>query len=237
VKTSISAGMVLISTLLGFILVLFPRNSSDFLFVLLSLVITCSTSQSLKPVRVFLKFALPIMVPVLLIHTLINPMFPVREYFFNFLPFRPRGLDFSISISQQISVLLAVSTMWMFTCRDELLDWLVARNFPLTICMTFAQAISIISLIERRGNAVYKAQQARGIATGPGIVKRVKALPFVMLPVIATVINETEWRATALVSRGFASRKMSSMPISSFDKYDLFKAALLATPILLKITI
>jgi energy-coupling factor transporter transmembrane protein EcfT len=236
-RTFISPSVVIFGSLVGIVLVFLKPDVNDIFFIGISLIINVVTTKSLEPIAIFIKLSLPIIIPLFIIHTIINPTFPSTNELFGILPFRPEGLAFSIHIMRQVSILFAISTMWFFVDRDYFLDWLISRKFPLFICAAFAQAIAIISLIERRGDSVYKAQQARGIQVGPNLIKKIKALPSVMLPVIATVINETDWRAIALVSRGFTCTKMSSPQVLFLEKFDSLKLTILTIPLLLKITL
>jgi hypothetical protein len=233
VKNYISIGLISINTITGVILYILPRDFYDYLFLITYLVIAISTKRSLLPFYFFLRIFIPIIIPLFIIQSVLNPVFTTEFYFFNFISFKPDGFKFFVSISQQLSIFLSISCMWLLVCRDSLLDWLIFKNFPLVVCATYAQAVSMIGLIERRGLAVYKAQQARGIQTSKGLFK-LKAMISVMFPVIATIINETDWRVTALISRGFYSTKMTSQNIPLFHKKDLYKIFIIIFPLFLK---
>jgi energy-coupling factor transporter transmembrane protein EcfT len=144
----------------------------------------------------------PLLIPLVLIHGLINPHYEPSNIAAT-IPFRPEGVEFAISIYSAISIFLAVAVSWLQVKSDEFFEWLVAHRFPILAVGLVSQSIAMVKLVEKRGKAVYQAQTARGIPTGPSLFYRVRALPSVILPVITSLINEAEHRSIALWSRGF----------------------------------
>jgi energy-coupling factor transporter transmembrane protein EcfT len=230
----ISPGLCFIGTLIGMILLISKASFIDLMYIVSVLSLSVIKQRSLDSVLFYFNILLPILVPLFFVHLFINPSFPLNYHLFGVVPIRLDGIQFSIQISWQLSMFMAISLLWLLICRDRLLDWLISHRFPLFISAAFAQSIAIIGLIERRGLSVYTAQQARGIQTGPGFLKKVKAFPSVMIPVIASVISEADHRAIALVSRGFASKPMSGPITSLFDRGDSLGIATLALPLILK---
>jgi energy-coupling factor transporter transmembrane protein EcfT len=229
-RCAVSPGLCLWSILASILLFFINSFVIKLLFVGISLSVLFSTVQSKKPIRRFIGFFTPFAIPLFFIHTFVNTSFAADYYVWEVLPIRFDGARYALKIATQLATLLSVSMMCLYTDSDRFLDWLISRKFPLLLCATFAQAIAVIHMIERKGLLVYKAQQGRGVQTGPGIFRKIRVLPSVIFPVITTVLQESEWRTGALLSRGFASKTMSAPYVHSYVSFDKIKIAALIAP-------
>lgn len=164
--------------------------------------LTLLSTARLQPAKFFIATSLPFLVPLLVIHGSLNPQFPTDAKIW-LVPYRSEGVNFAVSIYSTLAVLLALAAAWAQINRDELFDWMVARRVPVFLLGVMAQSIAMVVLIEKRGRAVFKAQTARGIPTGPDWMHRLRALPSIILPVVTSLINEADQRGTNLWSRGF----------------------------------
>lgn len=69
----------------------------------------------------------------------------------------------------------------------------------------------MLILFRRRAENVFLAQRARGIAAGPSLFAKVRALPSVILPVVLNALGEADVRAVLLASRGFGAGEMTAL--------------------------
>jgi energy-coupling factor transporter transmembrane protein EcfT len=203
-------------TLLGVILMIWHFSAVFQLEVAVSIILLgLLSTRRLNILKFFLSASAPFLLPLLIMHGLLNAQFPIDAHLW-IIPYRLQGLRFALYTFCDLAVLLALASAWSLASRDDLLEWLASRQAPIFILGILAQSIAMLSLIERRSRAVLKAQTARGIRTGPEFIYRVRAYPSIVLPVITSLINESGHRATALWSRGFLEYQFAAQ-ISPFS--------------------
>jgi len=173
-----------------------------------------------SPLKAFTTLSGPFFIPLLLIHVIVNPQFTITNHIW-LIPYRYDGLIFSLEVYSNLAVYMAIAICWWHVDRDFMVDWLAARNAPFFIIGLIMQASAMVPIIEKRGVAVLRAQTARGIATGPSFIHRLKAFPTIILPVITSLINEAEHRSVALWSRGFGKYKFVGEKIPFGNKADI----------------
>ena len=167
-KKFISPGLCFLGTGVGIVMIITRLSFLDPVYTLIVL-IACSLSQNFfKLCSIFLKILLPISIPLFILHTFINPIFPFDYIFFNVIPVKLQGIQFSLQILRQLALFISLSLLWLKICPKRLLNFAISNHFPLIISLIFGQAISIVGIIERKSLSVYIAQQARGINTGGG---------------------------------------------------------------------
>lgn len=203
-------------------------------FIVCCLAISCLSSHCFKPVASFCKILIPLLLPLIFIHSFLNSTYPNDNYLFGLLAYKSKGFSFSLDIASNLLVVTAVFFIFLSLNKDSILDWLIANRFPLLFCIVFCQSIAVTNLMQRKFQAIIDAQQARGISipmSSINIIKRIFVLPSIILPAIATVLNETNFRITTLVSRGFASTRMSSSKRSLIEKDDVIGFLFLVIPL------
>jgi len=158
------------------------------------------------------KWLLPFVVPLLLIHGLLNTAHDVDYWFMNVLPIRPMGFVYGALVSLNILLLATVAGYWLNTNRDDMIDDLIRLNLPMWSILFISQGVAVGAIVERRVATVYLAQRARGICVGPGVLARIRAFPSVLIPAVIATLIEAESRVPALVSRGFGSANVVPLP-------------------------
>lgn len=197
-------------TVLGAVFALASADSAvKFSFAVSVVLLTVVSVRRLQPVKPFVMISLPLFVPLMLIHGLVNPQFEIESNIWS-VPLRPQGVAFALSVYSGLSIFLAIAVACLQVNRNEFFDWMVARRVPVFLVGLVAQSMAMVTLIEKRSRAVFKAQTARGIPTGPNWGHRIKALPSIVLPVITSLINEADQRSTALWSRGFLEYRFAA---------------------------
>ncbi len=161
--------------------------------------------RSSKPALITIKLGSLFVLPVILIHTFLNPVFPATTYFFAAIPFRLAGLEYSLVISIRVVVLFTGATVWLFVDRDRFVVDLINLRAPLFVLIPGALASSLLTQMVRRVHTIRAAQQARGIDLSSNILARLRALPRIMIPLFVSTISEAEMRATALAVRGIGA--------------------------------
>lgn len=162
--------------------------------------------------RLILIWALPLVLPLLLIHSLLNRSFAVDYWLMGWLPLRLEGARFGAGIALKVLALTAVAALWLSVRREEVVEGLVRLKFPSPILLIALQSTAIMGLVNRRVDAVFLAQRARGIPVGSGTFDRLKSLPSILIPVVVGTLVDAESRVPALVSQGFGSVTIASEP-------------------------
>jgi energy-coupling factor transport system permease protein len=200
-------------TVLGVIVAVSSADPTIKLSFAVSIVaLTAVSIKHWRSVKSFGAVSLPLLVPLLLIHSLVNPQFEIDGKIW-VVPLRTQGFVFAIAVYSNLAVFLAIAIAWWQVNRDEFFDWMVARRVPVLLVGLVAQSMAMVTLIEKRGRAVFKAQTARGIPTGPNWRYRFRALPSVVLPVVTSLINEADQRSTVLWSRGFLQHNFAATKV------------------------
>lgn len=171
-------------------------------------ILQAALTRDLRHVRRVLVWSAPLSVPLVIIHAVLNPAYPVSAYLPAGVPLRLDGLWFSLSVVADLSLLFVLAGAWLALDRDRVVAWLASRRLPTWLVMIGAQSVAVAMLAQRRAHAVHLAQRARGVPVGPGLWARLRALPSLVLPVIVALVVDAERRAAALSARGFGSVPM-----------------------------
>ena len=171
--------------------------------------ITVGLLRSIRPVASMIRLSLTFVIPVLLIHGVLNPQFPVTTKILDFIPLRQDGFTFGSHVATRVIVIFVLGALWLSIDRDKFVNDLISLRVPLPVVLLCSQAVAVASTMQRRAHAIYDAQQARGIKVGPGVFTRISALPKVMLPLFVAVISDAYARADILATRGFGSGPIS----------------------------
>lgn len=208
-KSSARPVIVVCWTLGGLLAILFQRGLSEILFTVgWFTVLAWIMVGFTKGPWLALKWTFPFIIPLLLIHGLINPTFESSLQLWRFIAYRPAGLIFGGIVGGKILILTLVVAVWNNVDSDELLRSAVNHRFPVFLIVLISVAMATLRTIAVRANNVYLAQQARGIPAGPGIGARIRALPTVILPVVTTTIREGIERGEVMQTRGLGTTRI-----------------------------
>jgi energy-coupling factor transporter transmembrane protein EcfT len=197
-----------------------------------TLILTALFSRSTSPIRIVAKLSLPFILPLLVIHGVLNPQFPQTFELPLHIPFRQAGFAWGLDIALRIVTLFGLATMWTHVDRDKLISDLVTLKLPLPVLLLAAQTTAIVSIIDRRSHAILAAQQARGINIGPRFRSRVAALPKLLIPLFVTAITDADARAQIMVTRGLGSGRIAAWTDLRLH-LDVYLFSLLATALVI----
>ena len=144
---------------------------------------TVAYLRQIKPAIFLAKVALPLALPLLAIHGILNPQFRADHLMWNFLPLRSAGAEFAIVISARLLLVASAMAIWRYTVGSQVIGFFQRLGLPPWLITIFAVAASSIQVVQRRGRAVYLAQQARGIDFRASFKARILSLPKLVIPV------------------------------------------------------
>jgi energy-coupling factor transporter transmembrane protein EcfT len=178
-------------------------------FLILS-VLAVGMEGGWRSVRTSAIWMLPISLPLLAVHGIVNPAFPASDTVAGFLPIRHDGLIFAISLAVKLGLFALGVSVWRCVSRDQVFSALVRwRALPQPLLIVVMQAMSLLALVSHRAEAILLAQQARGIPVRGRFLSRLVALPTIVIPLVASTLVDSDARATALISRGLGSGPIS----------------------------
>lgn len=155
----------------------------------------------------FLRASLRALAPFLLSLVIIQGFFyPGELVLFALGPFRfkAEGVAFALLFSARLLVGLGAALLLLLTTRmDHLMHALTERGLSSHIAYIVVTALQIIPRFQSRGQAILDAQRARGLQTEGSLLRRARALLFLVSPLLFSSLMETDARAVALEARGF----------------------------------
>lgn len=149
-----------------------------------------------------LKLTLPLAIPLVLIHGVLNPSFERTDTWFG-VPVRFDGFVFGSIVSLRVLVLALVAVLWSIVDTQRLFWDAVRWRIPLPFTTSLVLGASTARAIRRRAVSVLMAQQARGIPVHGNAIQRGRALVAVVIPVVISTLVESAKRGDLLAIRGF----------------------------------
>lgn len=198
--------------------------------IVMILLLLWTQRGSERPLGVTLiKWTIPFVLPLILMHGILNAGFPADYWAGGIIPIRLGGLAFGYSIATKIVILSVVGGFWISVSQDDLVESMIRLGLPSWLLLFLMQSAAMSGVIRRRITNVYLAQRARGIPVSGGFGERARAFPSVLLPVILGTFVEADARIPGLVSRGFGSINPTHLPRPRFSNVEFVLIALCIT--------
>lgn len=182
-------------------------------------------------------WSLPFALPLLVVHGIINPRFPVSLHL-HWLPIRSTGIDFALLMSVRLLILSTIAAWWYEADPMQVIHSAIRWHLPTALVVMAAMAFASFRASARRIDMVLQAQQARGVPIHGGLLGRARSLIAVVIPVIVGSLMESDARATVLRTRGLGSGALvvpSAAAMSASDSVDvLCGVALCGTALVLR---
>jgi energy-coupling factor transport system permease protein len=193
--------------------VVIPAGSiaSAFAFSL-TILLLAAQSNPLRAGKRLVGWTIPFVVPLVILHSVLNGQFPVAFQLWGIVPIRPEGFEFGLAMALQFMLLAVAAAYWLAVDRDEIVESLVRLHLPSWLLLFLMQSTAMAVMIKRRIDNVFLAQRARGVPVGAGTWDRLRALPAVLVPVVVSTLVEADARVPALVARGFGSINPRPLP-------------------------
>ncbi|MBD3185502.1 hypothetical protein GF325_01640 [Candidatus Bathyarchaeota archaeon] len=119
------------------------------------------------------------------------------------------SLDFAISMSLRVLLLVSAFTVFFMTVHpDDLALALLAMKVPFSFTFTLTLATRFMPTLAREAQSIMDAQRSRGLELeSGGIIKRVKNMVPIIIPLIIQSIKRAFSVAEALESKAFGASK------------------------------
>lgn len=163
-------------------------------------------------VTILLKWMAPFVVPVLILHGILNASFPADYWIFGIVPLRGEGFRFGYDVSLRVFLIAEAGAFWLLVSRDDMVESLFRQRLPTTFVLFAVQGFVVTGVLQRRIASVYLAQRARGIPVDSTILSRIRSVPSILLPVVIGSLVEAEARVPSLLSQGFGALDPLQIP-------------------------
>ena len=158
--------------------------------------------RRLEPAIFLAKYTLPLALPLLAIHGILNPQFRADYLMWDFLPLRSAGAEFAIVISARLLLVASAMAIWRYTVGSQVIGFSQRLGLPASFITVFAVATSSIQMVQRRGHAVYLAQQAVALMFALRLEQGSQACLKLVIPVAVATIVESAERGVIMENRG-----------------------------------
>lgn len=114
------------------------------------------------------------------------------------------GLLFALAAAGRILVVVSSFILFALTTRpDMLMLSLVERGVPGGLAYIIVATIQLVPRLRARAAAILDAQRARGLETTGSVVRRLRAIGPLVVPLILSSLVDVEERALAIEARAF----------------------------------
>ena len=208
----IAAGSITLASA-GALILLSPRwAGSAYGALLLATLLIAQSRSSGKAARLLLAWTIPFVLPLVLIHGVLNSAYPITSLLLDLVPVRNEGLEYGYDVAIRVVTLSIVGAYWLSVDRDEFVEALLRLGLPASLIMIAMQGLVMARLLQHRIDAVYLAQRARGIPVASSFVKRLRSFPALLVPVVVGTFVEAEARVPVLLSHGYGRREPIRRP-------------------------
>jgi energy-coupling factor transport system permease protein len=116
------------------------------------------------------------------------------------------GFEVAFDFSMRILQAIASITLFLFVTRpDHLMQALNERGLPHEVSYLVVTTLQIIPRFQNRAEAILEAQQARGLETDVGPLRKLGLLIPLITPLVLGSIIDIDERAVALETRAFSA--------------------------------
>ncbi len=173
-----------------------------FLFVLLPLAAWGGVTRPL--LRRSLTIIAPLAVMLFFIHGFFNPQGTTPLFSLGTLTFTHEGARYAYWVTSRLLALVtAAMLLHLVTHPGHLIATLTVCGLPPWLAYILGSSLQIIPQMQDKGRAIMEAQRARGLETEGSLLRRARALPHLLIPLVLGSLVEMEERAIALEARAF----------------------------------
>lgn len=152
----------------------------------------------------------PFIMPLIVVHGVLNAQFPVTSWWLDMIPIRSAGLTFGSDLAVRILLFSVVAAYWLSVDRDAMVEALIRLRLPTPLIMLAMQGFVMGRLVQERIQAIHLAQRARGIPVSASLAQRIASMPALLVPVVVGTFVEAEARVPVLLAHGYGRLEPST---------------------------
>ncbi len=139
------------------------------------------------------------------------------------LSLKAEGLAFAAAMSGRILLIVSSFLLLAMTTRpDALMLALVQKGLPDQIAYIVLTTMQIVPRFQAKANTILDAQRSRGLETEGSLLRRIRGLLPLAIPLVLGSIVDIEERAIALEARAFSRQgektSLVDLPDSTFQR-------------------
>jgi energy-coupling factor transport system permease protein len=200
--------LALASVLVGFSDIWLWEGISVLPWIGVLLLLALALADGPETLRVLLRRAAFLLLPILLSLTLVQGFFfpGAQDVLLEIGPLalRREGLLFGAVIFSRLAVILVTMLLVVLVTHPaDLTHALTEIGVPREIAYIILAALQLIPRMQAKAESITNAQRARGLRTEGNILVRSRSLLPLIGPLLGSALHETEERALALEARAF----------------------------------
>ena len=150
------------------------------------------------------KIIAPLALMLLLIQGFFHPQAATPLFDLGLFTFSLEGGRFAYLVASRLLAIVAASMLLLLTTHPgRLMAALSQRGVPSTLVYIVSSSLQIIPQMQQKARIIMEAQRARGLETEGSLLRRARALPPLLLPLVLGSLVAAEERALALEARAF----------------------------------
>lgn len=193
------------------------------LLFLMNIILVKSAKVLKNFMYMFVRVTLPIVIPLLIVHTLFNNAGVTILYQVGPLKVRYEGLMFALNIIFRLLPLLSAYFLFVLVVSPRrLMIALYDRGVSAKIGYLVLSTLQLVPYIEQTAQRILDAQRSRGLSLKGSLIKRFKSYLPLITPVVVGGFSSLEIRAMAIEVRGISIKTkriyLTQVPDRKLDK-------------------
>ncbi len=188
-----------------------------------------------------LKLLAPLVFMLFFVHGFFSPQAATPLFHLGPLTFSREGGRYAYLVASRLLVIISASMLFLLTTHPaRLMAALSQRGLPPALAYIISSSLQIIPHMQASARAIMEAQRARGLETEGSLLRRARALPPLLAPLVLGALAEAEDRAIALEARAFRApghKTIWRSPPDSVAERGLRRGLLLLTLALLGVNL
>ncbi len=230
-KVSISPAVAGTATIISVVslFLLSPRwGGMVFTALLIVLLLLAGRGNGVRLGRRLIAWTVPFVLPLIVVHGVLNAQFPITSWWLDTIPIRSAGLAFGSALAVRVLLFSVVAAHWLLVDRDTMVEALLRLRLPTPLIMMALQGFVMGRLVQDRIQAIHLAQRARGIPVSASLVQRIMSIPALLVPVVVGTFIEAEARVSVLLAHGYGRLEPSIQAARLEFRTEILAIAMLA---------
>lgn len=151
-----------------------------------------------------LKLAAPLALMLFFVHGFFSPQGETPLFNLGLFTFTVEGGGYAYLVASRLLAVIAAAMLLLLTTHPgDLMVALSERGLPPSLAYILSSSLQIIPQMQIKARAIMEAQRARGLETEGSLLRRARALPPLLIPLVLGSLVDVEERAIALEARAF----------------------------------
>jgi hypothetical protein len=143
----------------------------------------------------FLLWGIVFALPLLIMHAILNPAYPITGKVVGVVPWRDSGLAFATRQVSLVMTLFVPALYWLAVSREGVIALLCRLPISPAAAVPLFDVMALLTEMERRTATILEAQRARGIKMNGAPWRKAAALMALVVPLVAMQLRDAPVRA------------------------------------------